>query len=92
MVGIYTCKKGINRTTRTYSLDTNCKIQKGATGNTVVEGIFKAMRGWGLELWIVVGVEDRNNSILVLFEGASVILGCIAFVIGILFDDKLERI
>jgi len=53
---------------------------------------FKAMRGWGLELWIVVGVENRNNSILVLFEGASVILGCIAFVIGILFHDKLERI
>jgi hypothetical protein len=39
----------------------------GDTRNAVGEGIFKAMRGWGLELWIVVRVENRNNSILVLF-------------------------
>lgn len=60
-------KNGINHTTRTYSLDTNYKIQMGDTRNAVAEGIFKAMRGWGLELWIVVRVENRNNSILVLF-------------------------
>jgi hypothetical protein len=66
-VGIYTYKNGINHTTRTYSLDANYKIQKGATRNTVVEGIYKAMGGWGLELWVVVGVQNRNNSILVLF-------------------------
>lgn len=44
-----------------------------------------------MELWIVVGVENRYNSILVLFYGASSILGCIVFVIGSLFGDKLER-
>jgi len=43
------------------------KIQKGATRYTAVDGIFKANRGWGLGLWVVVVVENRNNSILVLF-------------------------
>lgn len=66
-MGIYTYKNGINHTTRTHSLYTSYKIQKGATRNILVQGIYKAMRGWGLELWIVVGVENRNNPILVLF-------------------------
>jgi abortive infection bacteriophage resistance protein len=57
-VGIYTYKKDINHTTRTYSLDTNYKIQKEVTRKTAVEGIYKAMRGRGLGLWIVVGVEN----------------------------------
>jgi len=39
--------------------------QKEAPRNTAVDGIFKAMRGWGLELWVGVEVEKLNNSILV---------------------------
>jgi hypothetical protein len=60
VVGIYTYNNGINHTTRTYSLDTNYKIQKGATRNTVVEGIFKAMKRMGIGIMDSCGGREQE--------------------------------